>query len=128
MALFWRALEIVEGLGERADLYTRSEIHRHVGFYFLVEEVRPEQAVRHLQRSLDFREQLGDRRRLPSALVALGQAELASENPDRAVELLERAVVIAHQAGLMTARADEAELLRQEAEAALTASHSARSD
>jgi hypothetical protein len=33
-----------------ADLYTRSEVHRHVGFYFLVEDVRLDEAVRHLQR------------------------------------------------------------------------------
>lgn len=128
MPLFWRALEIVEGLGDRADLYTRSEIHRHIGFYFLVEEVRPDEALWHLQRSLDFREHLGDARRLPSGLVALGQAELASGNPHRAVELLGRAVAIAQRAGLMTARVEEAERVRQQAEAALPPGQSARSD
>ncbi len=128
MPLFWRALEIVEGLGDRADLYTRSEVHRHIGFYFLVEEVRPDEALGHLQRSQDLRERLGDARRLPSGLVALGQAELANGNPHRAVELLGRAVAIAQQAGLMTTRVEEAERVRREAEAALPPSHAAPSD
>jgi tetratricopeptide (TPR) repeat protein len=106
------------------DPYTRSEIHRHIGFYFLVEEVRPDEAVRHLQRSLDLREELDDARRLPSALVALGKAELAAGNPARAVELSQRVAAIAQEAALMTTRIEEADRLRREAEAALAAKQS----
>jgi tetratricopeptide (TPR) repeat protein len=124
MPLFWRALAVVNDVGEQVDPYTRSEIHRHIGFYFLVEEVRPDEAVRHLQRSLDLREELDDARRLPSALVALGKAELAAGNPARAVELSQRAAAIAQEAALMTTRIEEADRLRREAEAALAAKQS----
>jgi tetratricopeptide (TPR) repeat protein len=106
------------------DPYTRSEIYRHIGFYFLVEEVRPDEAVRHLQRSLDLREELDDARRLPSGLVALGEAELAAGNPGRAVELSQRAAAIAQEVALMASRVEEADRLRREAEAALAATQS----
>jgi tetratricopeptide (TPR) repeat protein len=121
MPFLWRALAIVDDLQTPGvDLYTHSEIHRNIGFYFAVEELRPKEAVRHLQRSLDLREELGDLRRLPSGLEALGEAELAAGNPGRAVELLRRAVAIGRQAGLLVARIEETERVSHEAEAALT--------
>ena len=119
MPFFRQSLELVDELGEDIDPYTRSEVHRHIGFYFLVEDVRPHDAVRHLQRSLDLREQLGDLRRIPSGLVALGQAELAAGNAPRAVELLKRAVTEARAAGLLQERIDDAEQASREAEAAI---------
>jgi tetratricopeptide (TPR) repeat protein len=121
MPRFWRALEIVERLGDSVDLYTRSEIHRHVGFYWLVENVRVDEAVRHLQRSLELREQLGDPRVIPSGLVALGEAELASGRPERAVQLLEEAMLVAREADLLAERIEDAEQLLQDARAALAA-------
>ncbi len=92
MGYFHRALELVHTSGDAIDLYTQSEVHRHVGFYFLVEDVRLDEAVHHLQRSLDLRVRLGDPRRIPSGLEALGQAELAAGNTARGFELLEEAV------------------------------------
>jgi tetratricopeptide (TPR) repeat protein len=106
---------------ESGDLYGRSEIHRHLGFYYLVEDVRPHEAVRQLGYSLALREKLGDPRRIPSALVALGEAELADGNHERAVELLRRALTLARQAGLQPWRIQDAEQALREAEAALPA-------
>jgi len=60
----------------------------------------------------------GDPRRIPSALVALGEAEMAAGNFPRAVELLRRAVPIAHEAALLPWRIADAEHNLREAEAA----------
>ncbi|MGO9963964.1 MAG: hypothetical protein ACLPUG_11115 [Acidimicrobiales bacterium] len=89
-----------------------------MGFYFLVEDVRPYEALTHLQRSLELREQLGDPRRIPSGLVALGQAELAADNAPRAVDLLTQAVTEAKTAGLFRQRVEDAERVLHEAQAA----------
>jgi tetratricopeptide (TPR) repeat protein len=118
MPYFWQALDLSGALEAGGDLYSRSEIHRHVGFYYHFEDVSPGEAVRHLQISLDLREELGDPRLVPSALVALGQAELAAGNSQRAVELLTRAVDNARAAGLSQHRIEEAERALREAKAA----------
>jgi mannose-6-phosphate isomerase-like protein (cupin superfamily) len=117
MPCFWQALD----LAYRADLYTQSEIHRHVGFYYLVEAGQPAEAVRHLRRSHELREALGDPRRIPSGLVVLGEAELAAGYPERAVELLREAVAKARAAGLLPARIESAEQALAEAEVAAAA-------
>jgi tetratricopeptide (TPR) repeat protein len=117
MPYFWQALELVE-VTDAGDLYLRSEVHRHVGFYFLVAGEQPAEAVRHLQLSLDLREQFGDPRRIPSGQVALAQAELAAGHRDRAIELLRAAVVQAREAGLLAQRIEDAERALREAEAA----------
>jgi tetratricopeptide (TPR) repeat protein len=101
MAYYWPAFGLAEAVGEAGDLYACSEIHRHIGFYYLVEDVRPREAVRRLARSLELRELLGDPRTIPSGLIALGQAELAAGNQQRAVELLTRAVRLAREAHLL---------------------------
>jgi mannose-6-phosphate isomerase-like protein (cupin superfamily) len=116
MPMFWQALD----LSDRADLYTRSEIHRHVGFYYLVEAGQPAEAVRHLRISLELREALGDPRRIPSGLDALGRAELAAGHKERAVELLREALAQAKAARLLPARIEAAEQALREAEAAVT--------
>jgi hypothetical protein len=72
--------------------------------------------VRHLQISLDLREELGDERLTPSGLTALAQAELEAGNRQRATELLRRAVAESRAAGLLSARIDAAEKLLAEAE------------
>jgi tetratricopeptide (TPR) repeat protein len=118
MRYFWRAFGLAEALEESGDLYGRSEIHRHVGFYYLVEDIRPREAVRQLGHSLALRERLGDPRRIPSALVALGEAELAAGNFPHAVGLLRRAVPLAHEAGLLSWRIADAEQSLRQAEAA----------
>jgi tetratricopeptide (TPR) repeat protein len=116
MPYFWQALGLVTGPEAAGGTYLRSEVHRHVGFYFLVEDVRPAEAVRHLQISLDLREELGDPRRIPSGLVALAEAELQAGGRDRAIELLTRAVADARAAGLLPARIEDAERKLAEAE------------
>ena len=118
MRYFWQAFGLAEALEESGDLYGRSEIHRHIGFYYLVADVRPREAVRQLGHSLVLRERLGDLRRIPSALVALSEAELAAGNVPRAVALLRRAVPLAHEAALLPWRIADAERNLREAEAA----------
>jgi hypothetical protein len=121
MPYLWQAYGLAEAVEESGDLYGRSEIHRHVGFYYLAEDARPQEAVRQLGYSLALRERLDDPRRVPSALVALGAAELAAGNPQRAVGLLSRAVTVAREAGLLTWRVQEAEENLRQAQAALAA-------
>ena len=118
MPYFWQALELVEVNDAGTGLYLRSEVHRHVGFYFLVADEQPAEAIRHLQLSLDLREQLGDPRRIPSGQVALAQAELAAGHRDPAIGLLRAAVMQAREAGLLAARIEDAERALREAEAA----------
>ena len=121
MPYYWRAFGLAEAVEESGDLYACSEIHRHLGFYYLIEDVRPAEAVRRLGYSLALRERLGDPRRIPSGLVALGEAELAAGQPHRAVELLGRAAQLARSAGLAPWRIEDAERSLGEAEAALAA-------
>jgi tetratricopeptide (TPR) repeat protein len=126
MRYFWQAFGLAEALEESGDLYGRSEIHRHIGFYYLVEDVRPREAVRQLGHSLALRERLGDPRRIPSALVSLGEAEMAAGNVPRAVELFRRAVPLAQEAALLPWRIADAEQNLRRAEAAAAAEAAAR--
>jgi tetratricopeptide (TPR) repeat protein len=119
MPYYWQAYGLAEAVEESGDLYACSEIHRHLGFYYLIEDVRPAEAVRRLGYSLALRERLGDPRGIPSGLVALGEAELAAGQPQRAVELLGRAARLARSAGLAPWRTEDAERSLAEAEAAL---------
>ncbi len=109
MPYYWQALGMVTAPDTQAGPYLRSEVHRHLGFYFAYEDVQPARGVRHLQISLDLREELGDPRQLPSALVALGEAELSAGHPDRAVDLLGRAVELARAEKLLPHRIEDAE-------------------
>lgn len=118
MPYFWQAFGLAEAMEESGDRYGRSEVHRHVGFYYLVEDVRPREAVRQLGHSLALREKLGDPRRIPSALVALGEAELTAGNIPRAVQLLRRAAPLARDADLLSWRIADAEETLRQAEAA----------
>ena len=116
MPYYWQALGLITG-EQAAGPYLRSEVHRHVGFYFLIEASQPAEAVRHLQISLDLREELGDPRRIPSGLVALARAELEAGGRDRAVDLLRRAIAESHEAGLLPGWIKDAETALAEAEA-----------
>ena len=60
MPYLWQAFGLAEAVEESGDLYGASEIHRHVGFYYLYSDLRPREAVRRLGHSLALREQLGD--------------------------------------------------------------------
>jgi tetratricopeptide (TPR) repeat protein len=124
MPYYWQAYGLADAVEESGDLYACSEIHRHLGFYYLIEDVRPAEAVRRLGYSLELRERLGDPRRIPSGLVALGEAELAAGQPHRAVELLGRAARLAREAGLLPWRIEDAERSLREAEAALSSTRS----
>ena len=121
MPYLWQAFGLAEAVEESGDLYAASEIRRHLGFYYLYKDIRPEEAVRQLGRSLALRERLGDLRRMPSALVALGHAELAAGDPRRATEHLYRAVELARAGGLLPWRIQDAEETLAEAEAAVRA-------
>jgi tetratricopeptide (TPR) repeat protein len=116
MPYLWQAFGLAEAAEEAGDLYGRSEIHRHLGFYYFVADPRPQEARRQLGYSLALREKLGDPRRIPSALVALGEAELAAGHPQRAVERLTRAVTLAREANLLPWRIRDAEQNLREAE------------
>jgi tetratricopeptide (TPR) repeat protein len=118
MAYFYPALALVVASGDAVDLYTQSEVYRHVGFHFAVEDVRPDEAVKYLQRSLDQRVRLGDPRRIPSGLEALGEAELAAGNAPRGLELLEQAVAAARAARLLPQRIERIEQTLEKARAA----------
>jgi len=118
MPFYWQALGLVTAPGSDVGRYLRSEVHRHVGFYFAVEDVQPREAVRHLQISLDLREELGDPRYIASGLLALGEAELSAGNPDRAVELLTKAVDLARAEKLLPHRLEDAERALRDARAA----------
>jgi len=117
MPYLWQAFGLAEAAEEAGDLYGRSEIHRHLGFYYFAADPRPQEAMRQLGHSLALREQLGDPRRIPSALVALGEAELAAGHPRRAAERLSRAVTLAREANLLPWRIRDAEQNLREAEA-----------
>ena len=121
MPYLWQAFGLAEAVEESGDLYGASEIRRHLGFYYLYKDVRPGEAVRQLGHSLALRERLGDLRRVPSALVALGRAELAAGDPRHAAGFLFRAVELARAAGLLPWRIREAEQALAEAEAAVRA-------
>jgi hypothetical protein len=121
MPYLWQAFGLAEAVEESGDLYAASEIHRHLGFYYLDKDVRQKEAVRQLGHSLALRERLGDLRRVPSALVALGQAELAAGEPRRAAEFLYRAAELARAGGLLPWRIRDAERTLAEAEAAVRA-------
>jgi len=121
MPYYWQAYGLAEAVEDSGDLYACSEIHRHLGFYYLIEDVRPAEAVRRLGYSLALRERLGDPRRIPSGLVALGEAECAARQPQRAVELLTRAARLARKAGLLPWRIQDAERSLLEAKAAVAA-------
>ena len=121
MPYLWQAFGLAEAVEESGDLYAASEIHRHVGFYYLYSDVRPSEAVRRLERSLALRERLGDLRRVPSALVALGQAELAAGDPRAAAEHLFRAAELARAGDLLPWRIRDAEQALAQAEEAVRA-------
>jgi tetratricopeptide (TPR) repeat protein len=116
MPYFWQAFGLAEAVADSGDLYGCSEIHRHIGFYYLVQDVRPAQAARRLGYSLELRERLGDQRLIPSGLVALGHAERARGNPQRALELSRRAVAISREARLLPKWIQHAENALRDAE------------
>jgi tetratricopeptide (TPR) repeat protein len=115
IGLFREALPLAE---EHGDLITRSEIHRHIGFFHLVEEKAYDEALRHLTISLSLREEHGDPRWIPSGTFAIGQALLLAGRPAEAVERLRVALDQTRAAGLRPQRVAQAEDWLGRAEAA----------
>ncbi|GIJ55377.1 tetratricopeptide repeat protein [Virgisporangium aurantiacum] len=106
IGLFREALPLAE---EHGDLITRSEIHRHIGFYHLVEEKRYDEALRYLRISLELRERHGDPRWIPSGTLAIGQALLMAGRPAEAAATLRIALDQSRSAGLRPHRIAQAE-------------------
>jgi tetratricopeptide (TPR) repeat protein len=94
MPFLWEALELAD---PHADDLTRSEVHRHVGFYYLVRDAQPEQAIAQLTISRQLRDRHGDPRWIPSGIVALGEAHLEFGHRDEAITLLRDAVRLAKE-------------------------------
>ena len=103
---------------EHADLITRSEIHRHIGFHHVVGDVQFAEARRHLRISQQLREEHGDPRWIPSGLVALGEVALDCGDREEALRLLRDGVRRARHAGLLAQRVAMAEEALHKAETA----------
>jgi tetratricopeptide (TPR) repeat protein len=88
------AAAIVEELPE-ADPYLRSEIHRHLGFDLLLRQERADDAILHLQTSLELRRVLPERGRTFSGLLALAMAERLAGRDDDARAHAREALAIA---------------------------------
>lgn len=121
MVSYRKAESLIPALEVAGDLYTRSEIHRHLGFYHLVEDVHPAKAAEHLRISLELRERQAEPRRIPSGLTALAWAEREAGNLETAVSLARRAVELSRRARLHAGWIESAEQALAQAEAALAA-------
>jgi tetratricopeptide (TPR) repeat protein len=97
MPCYRQALALADDHG---DEITRSEVHRYVGFFYMVKDVRPDKALRHLRISLELRERRGDPRWVPGGTSALGQAEWVADRRTEALHHLRQAVRQAREAGL----------------------------
>ena len=121
MPYFWRSFGLAEAVEESGDLYGRSEIHRHLGFYYLVQDVRPHEAVRV---SWGIRSPCAEAWRSAADPERSGRARrgrVAAGDLQRAVELLSRAVAAARDADLLPWRIQDAEENLRKAEVALSA-------
>ncbi len=114
MPYYWEALALAE---RHAGPLTRSEVHRHIGFYYLVADVQPERALFHLQTSHDLRAEHGDERWIPGGTVALGEALVAAGRRDEGVQRMREAVQQARDTGLRPDRIAWIEQSLTEAEA-----------
>jgi len=89
MPYYWEALALAE---QHAGPLSRSEVHRHVGFFYLVSDVQPERALFHLRTSAELRDEHGDPRWIPGGLLALGEALIATGEREEGLRLLREAV------------------------------------
>ena len=114
MPYYWEALDLAERYG---DLLLRSEVHRHVGFYYAISDLQSDKALEHLRISHELRAELGDPRWIPGGTVALGIAELADGLRERGLAHVREAVVQAREAGLSAPRVSWMEQFLEKAEA-----------
>ena len=101
MPFYWEALDLAERHG---DLLLRSEVHRHVGFYYAMSDLQSDKALEHLRISHELRTELGDSRWLPGGTIALGIAELADGLREQGLAHVRQAVAEAREAGLSAGR------------------------
>jgi len=114
MPCYWEALDLAEAHG---DLLLRSEVHRHIGFYYAMSDLRSDKALEHLRISHDLRAELGDPRWIPGGTIALGIAELADGLREQGLAHVREAVAQAHEAGLTPHRVEWMENFLRDAEA-----------
>jgi tetratricopeptide (TPR) repeat protein len=114
MPYYWEALALAE---QHAGPITRSEVHRHVGFYYLVADEQPDRALFHLQRSHELRAEHGDQRWVPGGTLALGEAMIAAGRRDEGLDLLREAIRQAQETGFRPERIAWFEQTLREAEA-----------
>ncbi|PRY22866.1 tetratricopeptide repeat protein [Pseudosporangium ferrugineum] len=108
MPYFREALELAEKHG---DLLLRSEVHRHIGFYYTVGDLQSDLALHHLRISHELRAELGDPRWIPGGTVALGLAEIADGLREQGLAHVRRALEEARDAGLSPQRVEWIEKL-----------------
>jgi tetratricopeptide (TPR) repeat protein len=123
MPYYWEALALAE---QHAGPITRSEVHRHVGFYYAVADKQPDRALFHLRKSHELRAEHGDPRWIPGGTLALGEALIAAGRRDEGLAMLREAIRQARDAGLRPERmawfersvreAEEQQAAKQQAE------------
>jgi tetratricopeptide (TPR) repeat protein len=101
MPYYWEALDLADRHG---DLLLRSEVHRHVGFYYAMSDLQSDKALEHLRISHELRAELGDPRWIPGGTIALGIAELADGLREQGLAHVRQAVAQAHEADLSAER------------------------
>lgn len=116
---FMEALSLAE---DHANDLVRSEVHRHVGFYYLAEEEDHERALHHLRTSQELRERWGDERWVPSGLFVLGMAEVSAGHREQGIEHLRQSVERGREARLSERRVAASEEWLRRAEAGETPS------
>lgn len=101
MPYYWEALDLADRHG---DLLLRSEVHRHVGFYYAMSDLQSDKALEHLRISHELRAELGDPRWIPGGTIALGIAELADGLREQGLAHVRESIDQARQAGLSAHR------------------------
>jgi tetratricopeptide (TPR) repeat protein len=114
MPYYWEALDLAERHG---DLLLRSEVHRHVGFYYANSDLQSDKALEHLRISHELRAELGDPRWIAGGTMALGIAELVDGLREQGLAHVREAVAQAHEAGLSAQRVAWMEQFLEKAEA-----------
>jgi len=101
MPYYWEALDLADRHG---DLLLRSEVHRHVGFYYAMSDLQSDKALEHLRISHELRAELGDPRWIPGGTIALGIAELADGLREQGLAHVRESIDQAREAGLSAHR------------------------
>jgi tetratricopeptide (TPR) repeat protein len=101
MPYYWEALDLADRHG---DLLLRSEVHRHVGFYYAMSDLQSDKALEHLRVSHELRAELGDPRWIPGGTIALGIAELADGLREQGLAHVRESIAQAREAGLSAHR------------------------